>query len=74
MPRINCKVELKLGWTIHYVLSVLSAANANNNASANFNIIFTIKHTKLYVPAVTLSVKNNQKLSKFLSKGFKKLM
>ena len=33
-------------------------------------IIFTIKDTKLYVPAVTLSTRSNQKLSKLLSKGF----
>ena len=35
-------------------------------------MIFTIKDTKLYVPDVTLSVKDNRKLSKFsknLSKG-----
>ena len=34
------------------------------------NIIFTIKDTKLYVPVVTLSAKNNQKLTKRFSKGF----
>ena len=33
------------------------------------NIIFPIKDTKLYVPVVTLSAKDNQKLSKLLSKG-----
>ena len=32
------------------------------------NIIFPIKDTKLYVPVVTLSAKDNQKLSKLLSK------
>ena len=31
-------------------------------------IIFTIKDTKLYVPVVTLSAKDNQNLSKLLSK------
>ena len=31
-------------------------------------IIFTIKDTKLYVPAVTLSTRSNQKLSKLLIK------
>ena len=33
------------------------------------NIIFPIKDTKLYAPVVTLSAKDNQKLSKLLSKG-----
>ena len=33
----------------------------NNNAN---NIIFTIKDTKLYVPVLTLSAKDNQKLEK----------
>ena len=36
------------------------------------NIIFTIKDTKLYVPVVTLSVKDTQKLLKLLSKGFER--
>ena len=36
------------------------------------NIIFTIKYTKLYVPVVTLSAKDNQKLSKLLSEGFER--
>ena len=39
------------------VLFGASADNANSN-----NIIFTIKDTKLFVPAVTLSAKYNQKL------------
>ena len=42
--------------------------NENDNADANSNnIIFTIKDTKLSVPVVTLSEKENQKLSKFHS-------
>ena len=35
------------------------------------NIIFTIKDAKLYVPLITLSAKDNGKLSKRLSKGLK---
>ena len=35
------------------------------------NSIFTITDAKLYVPVVTLSIENNAKLSKLLSKGFK---
>ena len=45
--------------------------NINEDANAN-NIIFTIKETKLYVPVLTLSARDNQNLSKLLSKGFEK--
>ena len=71
MTLIHCKVELKLRWMKHCVLSVLDNENYNANVDSN-NIIFTIKDTKLYIPVVTLSVKDNQKLSKLLSKGFEK--
>ena len=50
------------------------ASNGNDNddddANSN-NIIFIIKDTKLHVLVVTLSAKDNQKLSKLLSEGFK---
>ena len=65
MPLINCKVELKLKWTKYCVLSAAGADSDNANPN---NIIFTIKDTKSYVPVVTLSAKDNQKLSKLLSK------
>ena len=65
MPFINCKVELKIKWTNYCVLSAAVADNADANSN---NIIFTIKDTKLLVLVVTLSVKDNQKLSKPLSK------
>ena len=69
MPLIDCKVELKLTWTKYCVLS--ADGNDIDNANSN-NIIFTIKDTKLYVPVVTLSTRDNQKLSKLLSKGFER--
>ena len=68
MPLINCKAELKFKWTKHYVL----AADGNDNDDMNSNNTFTIKITKLYVPVVTLSAKDNQKLSKRLSKEFER--
>ena len=65
------KVELKIKWTNHCVLW----AKGNDDDDANSNsIIITIKDTKLYVPVVTLSAKDNQKLSKFLSKVFQRSM
>ena len=60
MPLINCKIELKL-----------NKNNDNENVTSD-NIIFTIKDTKLHVPAVTLLAKDNQKLSKLLSKVFER--
>ena len=45
--------------------------NANGNNDDN-NISFTIKGKSLYVPVVTLSARDNQKLSKLISKGFKR--
>ena len=74
MPLINCKLELRLKWTKYCVLSTADNDNLNNNDNDNDdnNIIFTIKNTKLYVPVVTLSARDNQKLSKILSKRFEK--
>ena len=54
MPMINCKVELKLKWMNHCVWSLIG--NDNDDG-------FTIKDTELYVPAVTLSAKDNQNLN-----------
>ena len=73
MLLINCRVKLKLRWTKHCVLSVLVNENNNANVDSN-NTIFAIKDTKLYVPVVSLSAKDNQKLSKLLSKGFERLV
>ena len=67
IPLINCKLELKLKLSNYCLFSAAGNDNANGNDD---NIIFTIKGTKLYVPVVTLSVRDNQKLTIFLSKGF----
>ena len=69
MLLINCKVELTLKWTMHCVLDSSGVDNTNVNSN---NVIFVIKDTKLYVPVVTFSVKDNQKLRKLLSEGFEK--
>ena len=69
MLLINFKVELKLKWTKCCVLYVAAADNTDNNPSS---IVFTIKDTKLYVPVVNFPAKDNQKLSKLLSKGFER--
>ena len=68
---IDCKVQLKLKWKKYCVLSVAGVDNVNGNNNDN-TITFTIKDTKLYVPVVTLSARDNQKLSKLLSKEFER--
>ena len=60
MPLISCKVELSLKW---YGECLLTAATTPT---------FKITDAKLYVAIVTLSVEDNAKLSKLLSKGFKR--
>ena len=64
---INCKVELKLRWPKHCVLSVAGTDNANGN---NDDVIFTIKNTKLYGPVVSWSTRYNQNQN-FLAKNLK---
>ena len=50
-------------------MSAVAADNANVNSN---NISFSIKDTKLYLPGVLLSAKDNQKLSKLRSKEFER--
>ena len=67
MPLINCKIELKLKCTKYWVLSAAGNDNGNDKDS---NITFNTKDSKLYVPIVTLSARDHQKLSTHLSKEF----
>ena len=53
MRLINCEVNLILAWSSTCV--IVSAINANQAAT------FAITHTKLYVPVVTLSTRENNK-------------
>ena len=50
----------------------LSVGGPDDDDANLDNIVFTIKDKKLFVPVVTLSAKGNKKLSKPLSKGFKR--
>ena len=58
MPLINCKIHLELNWSKDYVISTTDEA------------AFKITNTKLYVPIVTLSSKDNVKLVTLLEDGF----
>ena len=62
----SLKAELKLRWT-KYATAGVEKFSASSN-----NIIVNIKDTKLYVPDITLSGKDNTKLSKFLCKRFER--
>ena len=69
IPLINCKVELKRKLTKN---CILSAAGANYDYANSNSIIFTTEDTKYYVSVVSLSARDNQKLSKRLSKVFER--
>ena len=60
MPLINCKIHLELNCTKDCVMSAIA------------DTTFKITNTKLYVPIVTLSSKDNVKLVKLLEEGFKR--
>ena len=65
MPLVNCKIDLELTW--HKDCMISSA-----NAAAGQVVSFMITNTKLYVPVVTLSTKDNTNLTKQLNEGFKR--
>ena len=64
-PLVNCKIDLELTW--HKDCMISSA-----NAAAGQVVSFMITNTKLYVPVVTLSIKDNTNLTKQLNEGFKR--
>ena len=63
MPLINCEVELILNWSAN---CVIICTNVNNQVPT-----FTIAETNLYVPVVTLSTHDNEKLLPQLKSGLK---
>ena len=58
MPLVNCKIHLELNWSKDCVVSTRN------------DTVFKITNTKLYVPIVTLSSKDNATLIKILEGGF----
>ena len=61
IPLINCEVNLILAWSKECVI-----INSRDEGK------FAITETKLHVPVVTLSTKDNEKLLQQLKSGFKK--
>ena len=61
MPLINCKIKLNLTWKKECVLS-----------SGAGEAVFIINDTKLYVPVVNLSKKDNKDFIEQQNKGFQR--
>ena len=85
MPLINCEVSLTLTWSENCVLTYITtqaARNPNPNADpavqareriyAPAGPTFQIADTKLYIPVVTLSTKNDKKPLEQLNTRFKR--
>ena len=71
MPLINCKIHLELNWNNNcamYGADTYAGGDDDNNREATFQIT----STKLYVPVVTLSTKDNVNFTKQLDEGFKR--
>ena len=60
MPLINCKIHLELNWSRKCVMSAIA------------DTTFKITNTKLNVPIVTFSSKDNVKLVKLFEEEFKR--
>ena len=64
IPLFNCEIELILAWSKNCVLAHMTSRNAHGNNLAIVpptELEFQIADTKLYVPVVTLSTKNDKK-------------
>ena len=79
MPLINCEINLILTWSENYILTDITQAaipaQGDNPERPAINAatyaIFKITGTKLYVPVVTLSFQNDNKLFRQLKTKFK---
>ena len=71
MPLINCKIHLELYCNNNCLMYGADPYAGGDNAN-NRETTFKITSTKLYVPIVTLSTKDNVYLTKQLNEGFKR--
>ena len=71
MPLINCKINLEVNWNNDCVMYGADTYAGGYNANDR-DTTFQITSTKLYVPVVTLSTKDNVNLTKQLDEGFKR--
>ena len=79
MPLINCGVSLTLTGSKNCVITDERTQDSDPNANppvleirAPTDATFTITNTKLYVPAVTLSTEDDNKLLELLKTEFKR--
>ena len=78
MPLINCEINLILIWSENCVLTsratreVVPAQAENPAVTRVNNATFKITDTKLYVPVVTFSTKDDNNFLEQLKSGFKK--
>ena len=78
IPLINCEINLVLTWSKNCVLTSKATRDGDPDADPavattdnTTNATSKITDTKLYVPVVTLSTKNDKKLLEQLRTGFK---
>ena len=72
IPLINCEVSLALNWSETCVITSMEkrilVAGQPNRGNSPESAAFKIKDTKLYVPVVTLSAENDNKLLEQLNR------
>ena len=76
IPTVNFEVSLALSWSATCVITSMEkrilVAGQPNRGNSPTNATFKVIDTKLHIPAVTLSVENDNKLLEQLKAGFKK--
>ena len=76
IPLVNCEVSLALSWSATCVITNMKkrilVAGQSNRGDSPAKAAFKIIDTKLYVPVVTLSAENDNKLLDQLETGFKR--
>ena len=71
IPLINCKTPLQLNWNNNCVMYSADTYAGGDDGNKS-ETVFQIRSTKLYVPIVTLSTKDNVIFTKQLNEGFRK--
>ena len=79
IPLINCEVSLTLTWSGNCVITSKTTRETDSDSETAvaginnpINVVFKITECKLYVPVVTLSAEDDNKLLEQLKTGFKR--
>ena len=72
----HCEVSLALTWSANCVITSMKKriTTGTNRGDSPVGATFKITDTKLYVPVVTLSAENDNKLLEQLKTGFKRII